>query len=91
MNISHHMYNALLKQYESAIATSKAILEIYFNNSVGIGEHPQHLEEMDKLIDTMVCSEDKLSSLKKNFNKYSLQNSNGNINISNVSIHSNIN
>jgi hypothetical protein len=91
MHISYHMYNALLKKYESEIASAKATLEIYFNNSVGIGEHPQHLEEMNKLVETMVSNEDKLSCLKKNFTNYSVQNINGNINISNVSVSSNIN
>ena len=42
---------------------------IYFNNSVGIGEHPQQLEEMDKLLEKMANSKDKLELLdneKKN-------------------------
>ena len=27
-----------------------ATIQIYLNNSVGIGEHPQHLEEIDRLL-----------------------------------------
>ncbi len=36
------------------------ILLVYFNNPVGIGEHPQHLEEMDKFVDKMTNAKDKL-------------------------------
>ena len=35
---------------------------------LGIGEHPQHLEEMDKLVDKIATAEDKLQSLNKHFN-----------------------
>ena len=30
------------------MSEAKAVLEIYFNNPVGIGEHPQIVEEIDK-------------------------------------------
>ena len=52
--------NALKKRYEAQIAESLATLNIYVKNSVGIGEHPQHLEEMDKLLQVIVDSEEKL-------------------------------
>ena len=45
------MLKALKKRYEAQIAESEATLEIYLSNSVGIGEHPQHIDEMDKLFD----------------------------------------
>ena len=32
---------------------------------VGIGEHPQHLEEMDKLVEKFANAQDKLESLEK--------------------------
>jgi hypothetical protein len=43
-------------------------LIIYFDSPVGIGEHPQHLEEMNKLVDQIATAEDKLKSLNKHFN-----------------------
>lgn len=70
-NISNLMYNALEKKYESEILQAKTTLTIYFKNSVGIGEHPQHLEEMDKLLASIADSEDKLEMLRKHFNIYS--------------------
>ena len=52
--------NALKKRYEAQIAESLATLNIYVKNSVGIGEHPQHLEEIDKLLQVIVDAEEKL-------------------------------
>ena len=40
-----------------------ARLDIYLSNSVGIGEHPQHMEEMDKLIEEIASNNDKLEAL----------------------------
>jgi len=62
------LYKALAKKYEAQIAAAYATLIIYFDNSVGIGEHPQHLEEMDKQLDIMSTAEEKLITLNKNFN-----------------------
>ena len=44
------MLEALKKRYEAQIAEAVATINIYTKNSVGIGEHPQHLDEVDKLI-----------------------------------------
>ena len=63
--IKEHLFNALKLKYEAEIQECRATLMIYFNNSVGIGEHPQQLEEMDKLLEKMVNAEDKLGVLKK--------------------------
>ena len=40
------MLRALIKQYEGEIAVAQATVRIYMDNSVGIGEHPQHAEEI---------------------------------------------
>ena len=62
------LFKALIKQYESDIASAYATLTIYFDSPVAIGEHPQHLEEMDKLVDKVSSAEDKLKALNKHFN-----------------------
>ena len=49
---------------------------VYFNNAVGIGEHPQHIEEMNKLIDHMATAQDKLDILHNNFSQYECSNNN---------------
>jgi hypothetical protein len=64
MSTSTLLQDALELKYRAQIAEAKATLSIYFESSVGIGEHPQHLEEMDKLIAQLAEAEDKLESLK---------------------------
>ena len=51
---------ALEKRYEAQIAEADATIKIYFENSVGIGEHPQHVDEVDKLIEKIATAEEKL-------------------------------
>tara|TARA_R100001591_G_scaffold19901_1_gene27882 strand:+ start:804 stop:1034 length:231 start_codon:yes stop_codon:yes gene_type:complete len=62
------LYKALVKRYESDIASATATLIIYFDNPVGIGEHPQHIDEMDKLVSQIAGAEDNLPALHKHFN-----------------------
>lgn len=64
MNIEKQLYEALQLRYRSNIADAKARLNIYFTNSVGIGEHPQLTEEMDHLIAQIEESSGKLETLK---------------------------
>ena len=56
---------ALKKRYEAQIAEATATLNIYVKNSVGIGEHPQHLDEIDKLIEKIAHAEEKLQILQQ--------------------------
>jgi len=73
MKIRKLMYDALVKKYESEIAESEATLMVYMENPVGIGEHPQHLEEMDKFVEKLATAKDKLENLKE-FYKYNYGN-----------------
>ena len=41
------MVNALRARYKADIAEADATINIYLNSSVGIGEHPQHLDEIN--------------------------------------------
>ena len=65
MSLQQKMYHALIKKYESDFAEAEATLTIYFTTPVGIGEHPQHLEEMDKMVEKMANAKDKLETLKE--------------------------
>ena len=58
------LLKALKLKYEANIESAKATLNIYIKNSVGIGEHPQHLEEMDKLLEEIASNRDKLEALE---------------------------
>ena len=60
--------DALRAKYEAEIAEADAIANIYLENSVGIGEHPQFIEEMDKQLDIISTAEEKLEALNKHFN-----------------------
>ena len=59
------LLEALKKRYEGQIAEAFATINIYLSNPVGIGEHPQHLDEMDKLLQKIVDAEEKLSVINK--------------------------
>ena len=54
---------ALRARYEAEIAEADATANIYLQNSVGIGEHPQHIEEVDKQIDRIANAKEKLQVL----------------------------
>jgi len=58
------LLDALYTKYHADKADAVARLSIYLKNSVGIGEHPQHTEEMDKIVDQFATAEDKLEALK---------------------------
>ena len=68
--LSIDIFDALLLKYRAEIAEGKATINIYLNRPVGIGEHPQHLEEMDKLLDKIATAEDKLNALQIHFGEY---------------------
>ena len=56
---------ALEDRYNAQISEADATIKIYLENSVGIGEHPQHIDEVDKLISKITDAEEKLKTLKE--------------------------
>ena len=56
--------NALEAKYEAQVAEAHATIKIYLENSVGIGEHPQHIEEIDKQLQKIADAEEKLNALE---------------------------
>ena len=61
------LLTALRQKYKYEIQHGKATMLVYLNHSMGIGEHPQHVEEMDMLLEKMASANDKLSTLSKHF------------------------
>ena len=55
---------ALQDRYNAQISEADATLKIYLENSVGIGEHPQHIEEIDKLFDKIATAQERLEVLE---------------------------
>ena len=57
--------NALRARYEAEIAEADATANIYLENSVGIGEHPQHIEEVNKQIEKIANAKEKIDVLEE--------------------------
>ena len=56
--------DALEKKYESDISKADATIKVYLENPVGIGEHPQIVDEVDKQISGICKAKEKLEELK---------------------------
>ena len=61
------LFKALRNRFEAERDEASATLEIYFSNPVGIGEHPQIVDEMAKQIDKLANAEDKLNTLTREY------------------------
>ena len=63
------MKDAILKaledRYNAQISEADATINIYLKNSVGIGEHHQHIDEVDKQITKISEAEEKLKILQE--------------------------
>lgn len=56
--------NALNARYQAQRLEAIATLEVYLKSSAGIGEHPQIIDEMDKLIRQIADADGCLDVLK---------------------------
>tara|TARA_Y200000002_G_scaffold376079_1_gene379381 strand:- start:1710 stop:1910 length:201 start_codon:yes stop_codon:yes gene_type:complete len=56
---------ALVNRYNAQISEAEATIEIYLKQSVGIGEHPQHIDEVDKLVQKIATAEENLVIIAK--------------------------
>jgi len=63
-------YTAAISHWESQRDESIATLELYFNKSVGIGEHSELLSEINKWTQKLSEAEENLGSLKKHFDNH---------------------
>ena len=63
------MRDAILKaledRYNAQISEADATIKIYLEQSVGIGEHPQHIDEVDKQVTKISEAEEKLKILQE--------------------------
>ena len=67
MSLRSTLINALEDRYNAQISEADATVQIYLEKPVAIGEHPQHLEEVDKLLTVIVDAEDKMRALNSHF------------------------
>ena len=63
----HSLFVALKKKLEGDIAVHKTNISIYMNNTMGIGDHIDIVETVDKELVKLCEAEDKLATLIKNF------------------------
>tara|TARA_R100000988_G_C3884153_1_gene109690 strand:+ start:71 stop:280 length:210 start_codon:yes stop_codon:yes gene_type:complete len=56
---------ALEDKYNAQISEAKATLKIYLEKPVAIGEHPQHIEEADKLINKIAQSDENIKVVQE--------------------------
>ena len=63
MTFKELIIQALEDRYNAQISEAEATIKIYFEKPVGIGEHAQHVDEVDKLIEKICNAEEKLKTL----------------------------
>ena len=61
------LYNALKTQCEAEKAEALFTINNYMYNSVGIGEHPQQVEEAMTALEKLASATDKLDNLLTHF------------------------
>jgi len=55
---------ALEDKYQAQISEADATIKIYLDHSVGIGEHTQHIDEIDKQLQKIADASEKLKELE---------------------------
>ena len=63
MNMKSQIVTALRNKYESDIVSARVNLEVYFQNTVGVAEHPDVIESVNGLIEIIAEAQDKLAAL----------------------------
>ena len=61
------MINAAKKHAEAEIELHKTNIEVYMKNVIGIGEHSDIIETIQKELDSMATAHDRLEMLDKYF------------------------
>ena len=54
---------ALEARFQAQVSEAEATIKIYLENPVGIGEHPQHVDEIDKQLQKISEAEEKLQAI----------------------------
>jgi methylaspartate ammonia-lyase len=67
--MKNRLITALVSKYTADIHDALARLEIYLKSPVAIGEHPQHTEEIDKLVQQYTDAESKKIALHEMYNE----------------------
>ena len=65
MSLRSALIQALEDRYNAQISEADTTVQIYLEKPVAIGEHPQHIDEIDKLIEKIAAAEEKLKTLQE--------------------------
>ena len=65
-----HIKKGLIKYYEGIIALAEANVNIYLEQSVGIGEHADILEAVDGELEKIASAQDKIDVLENHFDQH---------------------
>ena len=63
------LIDALRAHYQGEIAKHKANVEVFLENSTGVGEHPDVVETISLEVTKIAEAEDNLNVLEKHFNQ----------------------
>ena len=61
------IFSALIADCNNDIAAARAERSISLRASVGIGEHPQHIDEAKKILQKLTDGKDRLKTLQEEF------------------------
>ena len=59
------LMQALKKKYESEVDIANATIKVYLEKPVGVSEHSQFAEEVDKQLEIIGCALDKMKVIDK--------------------------
>ena len=68
--VHNKLLQASIDKYKAEISEALAILEVYFQKPVGIGEHPDLMTEIDKYIEKLESATGKLETLQRYFDEH---------------------
>ena len=64
MEHQHFLLNALIQKLNGEIEVAKANILVYTRNSVGIGEHIDIVETIEKEVEKIADAHDKIEAIK---------------------------
>ena len=67
MTLKQQMVNAAMKHAEAELELHKINIEVYMQKVVGIGEHSDIIETVQKELDQMAAAHDRIEMLEKYF------------------------
>ena len=65
--IARELIQAALSRFEAERQEARTIIDLYLHNSVGVGEHPQLIDELCTAAKKLAEAEEAIESLQRNF------------------------